>query len=695
MGRAEISPIASNLMSRAKRDLALVLELSLLALVGLGFALPFSDMNQTLTLPGRELQVHVGQIQLFADWLDGFSEFPLWNPAIGLGRSWIADPFLFAFNPFASIPMWFWGVNYGSKIAVVINFLIAGFGMWSVARLLGFRWPTRLWAAMLYMLSGGLVAHLQAGQVQLVFALGWLPWSFAGLLIVWQKKSYTAAALASLPQAIFYFSGNLYYQAYAAFCYVFILLILAVEWRPLKVNWPGLWKVFVLGILSLGLISIQFLPAFAARNDIANQGGYARDEREFYGSQKPADALVNYIVSDIEFALSPMLGKPPYIAESYRYIGISPFIFLLLIVPAFKRSHRKREVVAVALSFLILLSWAGVKYTFFKGIYHSLPFIYQFRFPGRALSVGAMFVILLGGFGLEELLTWINSLGTGFLEKMNNVRLSTVLKAGRALLFGIVLAGLAGSVRDVFVSNAKVAALEEQSLLTYDIGFRWLRDREDGAYTFGIFTTEAINIGRSLEAYTKQFRIMSLVDGWIPAGIPTRFGEPEAVTIGPKYWFLWDDEPMDQPEATLVHKLGALEIWETPTFPFAFTVPDGRFDLEPYAIEPSEVQPVVSYRRQVPNRILVETDTDEVAVLIVSEAWFSGWTASIEGEPVEIGSVSNLLAVRLPAGQHNVIFEYAPPGFKAGAMISLITLAGIAVIPAAEFVWKKRHPPAS
>jgi hypothetical protein len=690
MKKIEKTAWLSQVLTMTRRNIALILELSVLALVGISFALPYLNMNANFTLPGVEFQTHVSPIKFFSDWLDGKADFPLWNPATGLGRSWIADPFVFAFNPFASIPMWFWGANNGSKIAVAIHFVIAGLGMWVVAKLMGFQWPTRLWASMLYMLSGGLVSHLQAGQLQLVFALAWLPWSLAGLLWVWQRKSYSSAAVASLAQAVFYFSGNLYYQIYAAFCYLIILIVLAVEWRSLKVNTSGLWKVAVMGVLSIGLISIQFLPLIAARNDITNLGGYEQNERDFEGSQKPVYALLNYIVADRDFIESPTLEKIPYLQESYRYIGISPFLFLILIVPAFKRSNRKREIVAVALCFLFMLCWAGVKYTFVQELYHNLPFIHQFRFPGRALSVGALFVILLGGFGLEELLAWINAMHMGFFVK-NDGGESAMPLSVRMLLFAVALIGLAGAVRDVYASNSRVVGLEMALMPTVDEGYRWLRTQEKDAYTFGVFATDSINVRRGMAAYDQQFRMMSLVDGWIPVGTDMRFGRMEAITIEPRYWLFWEVESLDKPGAKVINKIGTLQIWQTPTFPFAFTVPLGRLDMEPFAITPPEVQPVVSYARDIPNRILVETNTSEAAMLVVSEAWFSGWTVKIDGKRTIVGSVSNLLAVPLPAGKHTVVFAYAPSSFTLGAVLSLIALTAILAIIIGEAVQNKRR----
>ncbi|MFQ5944549.1 MAG: hypothetical protein ACE5JF_13460 [Anaerolineales bacterium] len=118
-----------------------------------------------MILPGSEFQAHVGFMELFNLWLSGGSEFPLWNPVAGYGRSLIADPFLFVFNPFISVPMAALGLINGSKVAVLLHLLIGGFGAWLLARVLGFGRPARLWCGLLYMMSGAFPAYLYAGQI--------------------------------------------------------------------------------------------------------------------------------------------------------------------------------------------------------------------------------------------------------------------------------------------------------------------------------------------------------------------------------------------------------------------------------------------------------------------------------------------------------------------------------------------------
>ena len=121
-------------------------------------------------------------------------------------------------------------------------------------------------------------------------------------------------------------------------------------------------------------------------------------------------------------------------------------------------------------------------------------------------------------------------------------------------------------------------------------------------------------------------------------------------------------------------------------------MPIGRLEIEPFVIQSNEVQPVVSYSRLSPNKILVETNTSEPTVLVISEAWFSGWNVQIDGYNTSIGSISNLLAVSLPTGKHTITFSYEPAAFEVGAVISLLSLLAVIAIAVPKPLWKNRKP---
>ncbi len=83
-----------------KKRLLLAIELALLVAVVLFYSSPLLNFDVRVLAPGTELQSHTSSIDLLTGWLHGEADFPLWNPIFGTGRPWLADPFLFAFNPF-------------------------------------------------------------------------------------------------------------------------------------------------------------------------------------------------------------------------------------------------------------------------------------------------------------------------------------------------------------------------------------------------------------------------------------------------------------------------------------------------------------------------------------------------------------------------------------------------------------------
>jgi hypothetical protein len=81
-------------------------------------------------------------------------------------------------------------------------------------------------------------------------------------------------------------------------------------------------------------------------------------------------------------------------------------------------------------------------------------------------------------------------------------------------------------------------------------------------------------------------------------------------------------------------------------------------------------------------------DTMEVAVEAPSNGWLRvleshdpGWSATLDGAAVPIvRSESFLMAVAVPSGRHEVRFVYRTPGRLGGALLSLVSLAGLLVL---------------
>jgi uncharacterized membrane protein YfhO len=74
----------------------------------------------------------------------------------------------------------------------------------------------------------------------------------------------------------------------------------------------------------------------------------------------------------------------------------------------------------------------------------------------------------------------------------------------------------------------------------------------------------------------------------------------------------------------------------------------------------------------------IDSNLGCAGVVVVSDNWFPGWKATLDGAPVEILKADGALrAVRVPGGRHHVNMNYRPASVQWGAAISLTTLLGL------------------
>ncbi|OJH41550.1 YfhO family protein [Cystobacter ferrugineus] len=83
----------------------------------------------------------------------------------------------------------------------------------------------------------------------------------------------------------------------------------------------------------------------------------------------------------------------------------------------------------------------------------------------------------------------------------------------------------------------------------------------------------------------------------------------------------------------------------------------------------------VSAARFEPERIAVEVDARGGEVLVLNDAFYAGWTASVDGTPTPILPANGAVrAIAVPPGAHRIVFSYRTPGLVAGAWVSVLTL---------------------
>jgi Bacterial membrane protein YfhO len=97
---------------------------------------------------------------------------------------------------------------------------------------------------------------------------------------------------------------------------------------------------------------------------------------------------------------------------------------------------------------------------------------------------------------------------------------------------------------------------------------------------------------------------------------------------------------------------------------------------------------LVDYGRE---RALIRVDARRPSVLVLTDVYYPGWKASVDGRDTPVERVDYLLrGVVVPPGVHTVEFRYEPASWRAGWILSL--LAALVTAGLALFGWRRRTP---
>ena len=107
--------------------------------------------------------------------------------------------------------------------------------------------------------------------------------------------------------------------------------------------------------------------------------------------------------------------------------------------------------------------------------------------------------------------------------------------------------------------------------------------------------------------------------------------------------------------------------------PLETAVVDKRFqkDLEGFVSQKDSTATIVleEYR---PNRLVYKSKTDKEQLAVFSEVYYQpGWKAMIDGKEVPHFRADWILrAIRVPSGEHTIVFEFRPEGYVVAAYVS-------------------------
>jgi hypothetical protein len=666
-------------------------------------------------------------------WLASFTReqclsgsLPLWNPYYYAGHPLIGLPSSALFYP-STLLFVLLSLPWAFNLDLLLHLFLAGYGMFRLVELLTGRRAAGLTAALAYMLSGYFMDRLAAGHLTQIHSAAWLPWVFYLLERALESRRPRHYLLCGAVLGMQILAGEPQNSFYALLFAALYGVIRAGMQTGGKLR-PALragWRLALVPLVAFGLAAVQIIPAleFAGLSDRA-----ARTYEFASGFSFPPANFLTLLIPNVQ--ASRILLDPEY----GGYLGC---LSLLLAAAALvSPAHRQRALPFLALLLLAVSLMVG-EYTVLYRIYYGvIPGLGLFRVPARAMVMLVLAGAVLAGLGADALLrgalpdrrrhwllgAWLAlALGLPWLSSWaGGARFSPPVwqaslwmiggaaavglvarwgtRAWAARLFPLVLLG------DLtFCQQGKIPRLDEHELVARE-PYEAMFSTQPGGYR--VLSPFHNNRGMlhhyaNLNAYTPivvgqyynflhdMAQVAKPQNGRNRLGVayfsePTVFssrilGVQHAVIplAEGKTQVLVDDHPM--PRAVLVYKAREIAAYinqiarlRDPGFD-----PQAEVILEvppPLPAVPGKGKAEVA--QYAPNRIAVKTQSDQPGYLVLSELFYPGWEATVDGKAAPILKADCILrAVVLDKGAHEVIFKYRPRSLMLGAAGSAGTVA--------------------
>lgn len=335
-------------------------------------------------------------------WAEGIrsGEFPLWCPYIYGGFPLFAEGQAGPFYPLHILLYYLLPTTAAFNVSVLLHLFLAGLFLYLFMREVGTGTAGSFIAAIAYTFSGCLVARII--HTNMIYGAAWTP-----LLLLLIERYMKTGRLRNIAIAGFVLSMQLLCSHPCITTSSVLLLSGYYLFRSVSgdvraeglLRWAGL--AIILGI-GTGLAAIQILPTL----ELVSLSERAQVGAEFqgFGSLPPKNLFT--------FFLPNLFGSPAndsywgaLSSDFYRewacYVGIVPL--LLASVAILRRPGRTVAFFGTA-AMIALLAALG-DYSFVHKMLQSLPVLGGQRIPGRYVYIVVLALCILGGLGLEKVLS--------------------------------------------------------------------------------------------------------------------------------------------------------------------------------------------------------------------------------------------------------------------------------------------------
>jgi len=665
---------------------------------------------------------------------------PLWNPYYYSGHPFIANPQTFVFYPatllFAALPLP-WAFN----IDTLLHIYLAAAGMYCFVLLITESRSSGLASAVVYSLSGYFMNMIYAGHLTMIHTAALLPWIFYLFEKGYKTGQTRFFLITGLVFGLQILSGepqNNYYTALFLAVYALIRYVSTPQpARPKPFYRPVAFLVLIL-LVAFGISAVQVLPSleFMSLSDRAEKTyqfatAYSFPPQNLFTFLAPA-VNNSSLKQDVEYAgylgilaiilagigacfsrhsqhtwcfrimaliaVTIMLGK--YTPLYYLYYQFLPgiatfripvrcmviFVFSMAMLAGFGTGHLCQTTIPKKYHITIIGLWVVLFVCLFAGA-----------------------EILRIPLASKEIMTAVAFFIVAFILLILNLFLKN-----KSAVAGLIITVL---FADLYLAyHPQIPVINQDQVFEKQL-FEYQFHKDRGLYRVASPLDALVGMNfhyYGINAYTplaleSYFKLMHETAN-VPVLKETRHSlNPQmfhrnsvfsSKILNIKYAFIKDGNEFElitakqvMPRATLVNNAlflprleDHLQYIKRPDFD-----PQKQVLLE--AIPPENVPPnpkgtetppdgnnVVITKYQ-PNRIEVDCASDRDTYLVLSELFYPGWQAYIDGNKAQILRADYLLrAVPLPAGRHNVVFVYRPASFLIGAAITIFTLSLLGAI---------------
>jgi len=636
---------------------------------------------------------------------------PLWSPYLMMGYPVAAEGQIGAFYPVALLISWVLPSPGAINYLAAFHLLLAGIGMFLLARRLGVS-PFGAWlAAVVFSFSGYLFAHIH--HVSLICASAWVPLILLFVERAWQADPIRNGVLAALALAACALSGHPQTLFFSLLMVIFWTLWRALARRRLPEVQAARRAIAILATvfgLGLGIAAVQLLltadlsiaTPHSGTSGLAYVTAFSLVPKHLFGLLSPnwqgTPAFDTY-------------GGLRYYWEYVLYIGLVP-LALAAVGGATRRGWALAGLAACSLA--LALARGNPLYQ----VLQFIPGFSYFRVPARHIFVFTFAASLLSAYGWETVAGW---------RWLRTSRLVLVVGAAVAAL----------SVADLISFDRTLAPLATQRVYrAIGPAARMLSADRDWHRTF-------IHPPIEVDAdWLPPGGWAANPDGWaearalLPLDVPQCYGirlltgymafSPPESELFYQSAFVMAVQDRDPSLLSLVgtrylavpphlefpqlsrRAAGDFVVYHNPdAFPRAFAVgevlhADDRVEahlrtvglaragrLREMAVvegwlgdfRPSGGAAALSIEEVRPERVRVRAQSRGDVLLVLNERWDPGWRVEVDGRRSPLVIVDTILmGAALPAGEHTVEFYYRPRGLVVGRAVSLLALMAAAFL---------------